>query len=436
MIDFKPTLLLVDDMQVNLVMLSAILKDDYHIKTAKGATQTLEIVSKGGINLILLDVVMPDMDGYTLCTLLKNDEQTHDIPIIFVTGSSSAEDEEKGFWVGAVDYIKRPFKPTTVKSRVKTHINLRLRQIELETISKTIQEQNEKLKQYTKLIDKNIITSSTDLKGNITYVSDAFCFISGYTKEELLGKSHRIVKHPDMPKELYEELWNTITQDKTWSGEIKNLKKDGGYYWVKANITPIFEKDKKVGYTAIRQDITDKKIIEEISITDGLTQIFNRRHFNDTFPKVLSSAKRNNDLVCFLLMDIDHFKQYNDNYGHQAGDDVLIKFSICLKENLNRVDDMAFRLGGEEFGIVFKADDTSKAFEFANKIRIKIEEMKMVHNFSSAGKVVTASMGLVCIEPNETKEMDDIYKEADDLLYKSKESGRNKVSANTKEGIQ
>ena len=87
MIDFKPTLLLVDDMQVNLVTLSAILKDDYHIKTAKGATQALEIVSKGGINLILLDVVMPDMDGYTLCTLLKNDEQTHDIPIIFVTGT-------------------------------------------------------------------------------------------------------------------------------------------------------------------------------------------------------------------------------------------------------------------------------------------------------------------------------------------------------------
>ena len=434
MIDFKPTLLLVDDMQVNLVMLSAILKDEYHIKTAKSAAQALELLSLGGIDLILSDVVMPDIDGYELCRILKNDNKTKVIPVIFVTGSSSVEDEERGFEIGAVDFILKPFKPTTVKSRVKTHINLRLRQIELETISKTMQEQNEKLKQYTKLIDKNIITSSTDLKGNITYVSDAFSEISGYSKEELLGNSHRIVKHPDMPKEIYEELWNTITQDKTWSGEIKNLKKDGGYYWVKANITPIFENDKKVGYTAIRQDITDKKIIEEISITDGLTQIFNRRHFNDTFPKVLSSAKRNNTMVCFLLMDIDHFKQYNDNYGHQAGDDVLIKFAICLKENLNRVDDMAFRLGGEEFGIVFKADDTNKAFEFANKIRIKIEEMKMVHNFSSAGKVLTASMGLVCIEPNEGKEMDEIYKEADDLLYISKESGRNRVSINKTEG--
>ena len=437
MIDFKPTLLLVDDMQVNLVMLSAILKDDYNVKTAKSAAQAIEMVSKGGIDLILLDVVMPDMNGYTLCTLLKNDEQTHDIPIIFVTGSNSAEDEERGFEIGAVDFILKPFKPTIVKSRVKNHINLRLRQIELETISKTIQEQNEKLKRYTNLIDKNIITSSTDSNGNITYASEAFCTISGYSKEELLGRNHRILRHPDMSESLYKDMWGTITLGKMWRGEVKNLTKDGDYYWVDAIIEPLFDNSGTIkGYYAIRIDITDKKKIEEISITDGLTNIFNRRHFNDTFPKIINSAKRNDELVCFLLMDIDHFKQYNDNYGHQAGDDVLIKFAICLKENLNRVDDMAFRLGGEEFGIVFKADDTNKAFEFANKIRIKIEEMKIVHNFSSAGKVVTASMGLVCIEPNEAKDMDEIYKEADDLLYKSKESGRNKVSlANTIKGL-
>jgi diguanylate cyclase (GGDEF)-like protein/PAS domain S-box-containing protein len=428
MIEFKPTLLLVDDMQVNLVMLSAILKDEYHIKTARSATQALEIVFHGGIDLILLDVVMPDMNGYTMCTLLKNDEKTHDIPIIFVTGSDSKEDEERGFLVGAVDYIKKPYQSTIVKSRVKTHINLRLKQIELETISQTMQEQNEKLKRYTALIDENVIISTTDLKGVIKEASSAFSKISGYTIKELVGQKQSIVRHPDFPDSFYKNLWETIVQDKPWSGEIKNLKKDGSFYWVKAFISPIFENDKKVGYTAIRQDITDKKIIEEISITDGLTNIFNRRHFNDTFPKVLSSAKRNNDLVCFLLMDIDHFKQYNDNYGHQAGDDVLIKFASCLKENLHRVDDLAFRLGGEEFGIVFKADDRNKAFEFANTIRRKIEEMKITHNFSSAGKVVTASMGLVCVTPDEIKEMDGIYKEADELLYRSKESGRNRVS--------
>jgi len=306
---------------------------------------------------------------------------------------------------------------------------------ELQNAKDDIEEKNINMGKYIGLIDKYIITSATNNHGLITEASEAFCQISGYTKEELMGKNHSVLRHPDMPQEPYKEMWNTITSGNIWRGEIKNLKKDGSSYWVDAIIEPKFNDNGTIkGYYSVRQDITDKKLIEEISITDGLTNIFNRRHFNDTFPKVLSSAKRNNTMVCFLLMDIDHFKQYNDNYGHQAGDDVLIKFAICLKENLNRVDDMAFRLGGEEFGIVFKADDTNKAFEFANKIRIKIEEMKMVHNFSSAGKVVTASMGLVCIEPNETKVMDEIYKEADDLLYISKESGRNRVSINKTEG--
>ncbi|MDX9742715.1 MAG: diguanylate cyclase [Arcobacteraceae bacterium] len=434
MIDFKPTILLVDDMQVNLVLLSAILKDDYHIKTAKSGAIALEIVSQGGIDLILLDVVMPDMNGYTLCSLLKNDEQTHDIPIIFVTGSSSAEDEEKGFLVGAVDYILKPFKPTTVKSRVKTHINLRLRQIELETISLAMQEQNEKLKQYKALIDENVITSTTDLKGVIKEASSAFSQISGYPKEELIGQKQSIVRHPDFLDAFYKNLWETISQDKTWSGEIKNLKKNGEFYWVKAFISPVFEKGKKVGYTAIRQDITDKKLIEEISITDGLTNIFNRRHFNETFPKVLSNGKKSDELVCFLLMDIDHFKQYNDNYGHQGGDDVLIKFALCLKNTIHRADDIVFRLGGEEFGVVFKSETKEKALEFANKVRENIEAMGILHEYSSASCYVTASMGLVCIEPNEGKEMDEIYKEADDLLYISKESGRNRVSINKTEG--
>lgn len=436
MIDFKPTILIVDDMQVNLVILSGILKDEYHIKIAKSAAQAMEIVSYGGIDLILLDIVMPNMNGYTLCTFLKNDENTHDIPIIFVTGSSSQEDEERGFRVGAVDYIKKPYQSTIVKSRVRTHINLRLRQIELETMSKTIQEQNEKLKRYIALTDENVIISTTDLKGVIKEASSAFSQISGYTIDELVGQKQSIVRHPDFPDSFYKNLWETITQGNTWAGEIKNLKKDGDFYWVKAFISPIFEKGKKIGYTAIRQDITDKKLIEEISITDGLTNIFNRRHFNNTFPKIVSNGKRDDTLVCFLLMDIDYFKQYNDNYGHQAGDDVLIQFAQSIKNTLLKADEIAFRLGGEEFGIVFKADDTNKAFEFANKVRANIEAMGISHEYNSASSYITASMGLVCIQSNEVKEIDEIYKEADDLLYKSKKSGRNKVSINTKEGIQ
>jgi diguanylate cyclase (GGDEF)-like protein/PAS domain S-box-containing protein len=427
MIENKPTVLIVDDMKENLLILSEILEDSYTLKLAKSGKKALEILENGSVELILLDVVMPDMDGYEVCSILKKDEKTKNIPVIFVTANKTAEDEEYGFKLGAVDYITKPFKPTIVRARVKNHVGLHLRQNELEVLSQKMQKQNEKLKQYTKLIDKHIITSSTDLNGVITYASEAFCQISGYTKEELIGQNQNIVRHPDFPESFYKNLWETVKSNKTWSGEIKNLKKNGDFYWVKAFISPVFEKDIKVGYTAIRQDITDKKEIERISITDGLTDIYNRRHFNEAFPKIISAAKRSDEMVCFLLMDIDHFKQYNDNYGHQKGDDVLIEFAQCLKDSIKRADDIPFRLGGEEFGIVYKADAKDKALEFANVVRQSIENLHITHRHSSAGSYVTASMGLVCERAKNIKDMDIVFKQADDLLYKAKENGRNQV---------
>lgn len=261
-------------------------------------------------------------------------------------------------------------------------------------------------------------------------VSEAFCEISGYKKEELLGKNHNILKHPDMPNSIYKELWETISSGKTWKGEIKNLKKNGDYYWVKAVIEPNFSKEGKIiGYSSIRYDITDRKLIEIISITDGLTNIYNRRYFDEIFPKIINNAKRKNELVSFLFMDIDHFKQYNDNYGHQKGDEVLINFAKCLKDNLHRSSDFAFRLGGEEFAIVYQAETKEKAIEFANDLRKSIEDLKIIHGFSSVSSHITASMGLICKNADDII-VDEVYKEADNLLYEAKRSGRNKVKVN------
>lgn len=420
----KPNILIVDDMQINLSFLLDILKDKYSVKIAKSGQKALEIVERGGVDLILLDIVMPEMDGYEVCKALKAKKKTQDIPLIFVTANSESEDEAKGFSLGAVDYITKPFQTSTVLARVKNHLALHFKQLELEDL-------NKKTQRYLELIDKYVITSSTDLDGTIISASEAFCKISGYTKNELIGQNHRIVHHEDMPESLYQQIWESILEDKTWRGEIKNRKKDGSYYWVEATISPTYnELKEKVGYTAIRQDITDKKRIEEISITDGLTDIYNRRYFNESFPKVIARAQRANTLVCFLMMDIDHFKQYNDNYGHQMGDEVLIKFAQCLKQNLKRADDMAFRLGGEEFGVVFQSAHKEEALAFAQRIRQSIEELRIAHDYSSAGKYVTASLGLVCKKASEIQNMDEIFKEADDLLYQAKKSGRNRVISN------
>ena len=289
---------------------------------------------------------------------------------------------------------------------------------------------NSQMKKYIKIVDENVLTSSTDLDGNITYASEAFCEISGYTKDELIGQNHRIIRHPDMKEFTYKELWETITSGKTWKGEIKNKKKNGDYYWVKASISPMFDnKGEIISYTAIREDITDKKIIEEISITDGLTNIYNRRYFDEIFPKIINEAKRKNELVAFVFMDIDHFKQYNDNYGHQKGDEVLINFAACLKQSLHRSSDYTFRLGGEEFAVVYQMETKEKAVEFANNLRKNIENLKIEHKYSSVSSYITASMGLICKNANEIV-IDEIYKQADDLLYQAKRSGRNQVKVN------
>ncbi|MFA7084545.1 MAG: diguanylate cyclase [Arcobacteraceae bacterium] len=290
---------------------------------------------------------------------------------------------------------------------------------------------NAKMQKYFNIIDEAVITSSTDLNGNIISASKAFCQISGYSKEELINKNHNILRDETMSDELYDNLWKTIITNNIWEGELKNRKKDGSFYWVNARISPIFDEfHEKIGYTSIRQDITDKKRIEELSITDGLTNIYNRRYFNEMFPKIINSAKRTNDSVAFLLIDIDNFKLYNDNYGHQKGDNVLILFAKCLKDNLSRSYDYAFRLGGEEFGIVYKTTNKEKAIEFAQKLKKCIENLKITHEYNTASPYITASMGLVYKDSSENSTIDEIYKEADDLLYVSKKEGRNKVSVN------
>ena len=280
-------------------------------------------------------------------------------------------------------------------------------------------------------MDQNINFSTTDLKGAITNVSSAFCKVCGFTKEELISKNHNIVRHEDMPKEIYEDLWKTINQDLVWKGEIKNKKKNGTSYWVEITIYPEFNKTngEKIGYAAIRHDISDKKRIEEISIHDELTKLYNRRHFNKVLHDEHNRAKRDKKLLSFMMIDVDNFKLYNDNYGHQEGDNVLFEIAKVLNNYCKRAGDFAFRLGGEEFGILFSELTKEESKTYANAIRKAVEDLKIPHEKNSISSFVTISVGLLSISPEEKITEDEIYKKADDLLYKAKESGRNRVCA-------
>jgi len=282
------------------------------------------------------------------------------------------------------------------------------------------------INEYVKLINENVITATTDLDGYIIYVSKAFEKISGYKKYELLGKSHQIIsKNPDMPSGFDAKIWQQITNDKMWQGEIKKRKKDGNVYWVEASIHPIYDAfGVKKGYTAIYYDITDKKHIEELSITDGLTNIYNRRHFNTLFPKLINAAKRHHDVLCFILMDIDHFKDYNDTYGHQKGNEALINVARVMQKSLKRAEDYCFRLGGEEFGVIFNANSKQSAVVFAKSLTQAIEDLKIEHDKNSASRYLSVSTGLLCKDADAIESVEKMYKECDTLLYEAKKRGK------------
>jgi len=292
-----------------------------------------------------------------------------------------------------------------------------------------IVKKSKELNKSISIMSKYIIYSKTDLKGVITEASDAFCEISQYTRDELLGKPHNIIRHQDMPKSAFKDMWETIENGKVWNGEVKNRKKDGSYYWVEVDISPEFDGDGNIfSYVAIRHDITDKKKIEEISITDGLTALYNRRHFDNIFPQQIALCKREKSLLAFVLIDIDHFKQYNDAYGHQEGDTALKLVAQSLHNTMKRPSDYIFRLGGEEFGLIYHTKDTDEALLIANNARQNIENLNIEHTGNSASKFVTISSGLYIIKQDDTLSIDEIYKKADEVLYVSKQNGRNQVN--------
>ncbi len=434
----KVNILIVDDIEDNLYFLGALLEeleiDDenfegLNIFKAQSGKEALDITSKENIDLVLLDIIMPQMNGFEVAKFLKSQKSTSHIPIVFLTAEFKSEEFVKeGYEIGAIDYFTKPIEAFQFLNRMRLYIELFL--------SKKVQKKkfDDTLSGYMNLIDKYIVSSDTDIHGKITRVSQAFCDVSGYTEDEIIGKTHSLVRSPDVSADLYKELWSKISQDKQWKGQIKNKTKSGKNYWVDICISPLYdENNNKIGYTSVKNNITNRKYLEKISITDGLTSLFNRRYFNEIAPKIINSAKRDDKLICFALIDIDYFKKYNDTYGHQKGDKVIQEVARMLGEHTHRASDYCFRIGGEEFCIIFNAQNAKKAFNFMIKLKDNIENLKIEHKKSSASKYITISMGLYCEEAKQIEDLQSLYKKTDELLYKAKKQGKNKVVSNTDE---
>lgn len=190
-----------------------------------------------------------------------------------------------------------------------------------------------------------------------------------------------------------------------------------GIVGVMLDVTEIYNSHKELELKNIQ--------LQEMSFKDSLTNIYNRRMFDDIFVKLLKNAKRNKNVFNLVILDVDNFKLYNDTFGHLKGDKALISISKILNKSMKREEDYCFRLGGEEFGLIFSTNSTDSAYEIVNTIKKDIENLQINH-ISQYGKV-TASFGLISVKDNQIHNQDYIYKEADNLLYKAKENGRNRI---------
>ena len=292
---------------------------------------------------------------------------------------------------------------------------------------KNITKNERKIKEHFHMIDQNIMSAKCDVNCKIIEVSNALARHLEFSRQELLLKGDYFLLS-DCDEELQSEIKRTIHSGKEWRGEISKLDSLDNLKWLSTHITPLLDAELVVvGYTNILHDISAKKEVEAISKIDGLTNIYNRRFFDETFPKMIKIAHRQEKFLCFAMIDIDHFKNFNDSYGHQAGDAALKKVALSLNQSLNRPDDYAFRLGGEEFGMLYMVQKEEDALKIATKINIAIEGLKILHSLNSASEFITISTGLYIIDLDNQFSAEEIYAKCDEALYKAKESGRNRV---------
>lgn len=287
---------------------------------------------------------------------------------------------------------------------------------EIEKVNKL----NDKLEADKEIIDKNIMMMKTSLSGNIVDVSTLFCDFFEYQKESLIGQNVSLFKSGEVPASTYKELWHTISNKKPWSGEVKNKKSNGDAKWVQSRITPIFDENGELTeFNAVYHDITNEKLLAELYITDSLTKLYNRAHFDEVISVIAKHQRKEDTDFILVIADIDYFKSINDNYGHQVGDEALVIVANTLKKSL-RDNDLVARWGGEEFVIMLKNVTIEEASMIVEKVRVAIENTKIIDKIN-----LTASFGLSKYNIGEDPHA--IFKRVDDALYEAKKNGRNRV---------
>ena len=438
------TILVVDDAPDNIHLLSRIFsKSGYQIHTADNGARAIEIARTLSPDIILLDINMPMLDGFATCAQLKEDDRTRDIPVIFLSALDKIEDKAKAFQVGGVDYILKPFDYEEVQARVETHLTLRQLRVQLELANQALAERVDELTASRELLAERErrLSAFVNALPNLTFILDEQgryleiianeASLLAARPEQLIGRLIEDVLPAVEVAKILDAIGQTLQTGAIQMIEYKIPVVGGSERWFEGRIGLLEKGDPGRGKVVfMASDITERvqlyQEVQRLANQDGLTGCFSRRYFMELASLEILRAMRYHRPLSLLMMDIDHFKDFNDRYGHQIGDQLLCNLVLLCQKQLRNVDSLG-RYGGEEFVVLMPETASEGAMLASERLRDKIEKMKI--DTSEGGLSITVSMGLASLERgfDATHTLDTLIKSADTALYAAKAAGRNCV---------
>jgi len=481
------TILIVDDKANNLQLLSKYLTEaNYKIFIAQSGHKAIKIANNLCPDLILLDIMMPGIDGFGVCRHLKDDPKTKDIPIIFMTALTETKSKVQGFKLGAVDYITKPFEERELLARVKTHLSLnhlhqnslqdaaqrkllfeisdRIRQsLELKVILETatqeirsllncdfvgiasLNQQNITLKAYSSPTEIKINSQQfipydhlcpthdvyqSYLKGNIEIISaeNSSNYAAAAPFNELKARLivPILIKDTNYTSGFFSSAEDTMFSSNILYGWLIADQYSSDRIWQPKEISLLTEITTQLAI-AIKQGLLHKQL-SQLALLDSLTLVYNRRSFDRQLKREWGRHKRNPAPLSLIMCDVDCFKIYNDVYGHQQGDKCLQQIAKAISSALKRPGDVLSRYGGEEFVVTLPQTPQAGAFTVAETIRNAVKELKIPHHNSLVNSVVTLSLGIATTIPDAVDDTQLLIEAADLALYQAKERGRDCVA--------
>ena len=443
---YRGNILIVDDLPDNLRLLRDTLRaEGYKVRSAVTGKMAIRAAQAPSTELILLDIKLPDLDGYEVCRQLKSDEHTAGIPIIFLSALNETFNKVQGLAAGGVDYISKPFQIEEVLARVETHLtigrlqqklqnqNLRLlREIEeRQRLEESLFAEKELAQVTLQSIGDGVIT--TDAQGNVRYFNARAERLTGWKNHEVQGVPFStvfLIVDPVTRSPLENPINKALLEERivTLANNTILISHDGTEYPIADSAAPIRDRQGQIiGAVIVFHDVTESRYLtRKLSWEenhDALTGLINRRKFEQQLVEAIASVKDSNQQHALCYLDLDQFKVVNDTAGHIAGDELLRQITALIQQGV-RANDMLARLGGDEFGILLTQCSLSQATQIAENLKDLVHQFRFIWNGKTF--IIGVSIGVVAID-QKSQDLRDILGAADAACYAAKARGRNCV---------